>query len=55
VRLRGASVQRVAGTTISVPVAALAGVEHYKRTAGRPKGLRYFDSCPSDQPTALTD
>lgn len=43
--LRGrASLQTVAGTTISVPVAALADVEHSKRTAGRPKDLHYFDS-----------
>lgn len=45
---RGASLQTIAGTTISVPVASLADVEHSKRTAGRPKDLRYFDTYPGD-------
>ncbi len=48
--LRGrASLQTIAGTTISAPVAALADVEHSKRTAGRSKDLSYFDSYPSEQ------
>ncbi len=37
-----ATIQTVAGTTIALPVASLADVEHSKRTAGRPKDRAYF-------------
>jgi len=35
-------VQPIAGTTIALPVASLADVEHSKRTADRPKDRAYF-------------
>jgi hypothetical protein len=36
-----ATLQTVAGTTIALPIASLAGIEHSKRTATRPEDLRY--------------
>lgn len=45
---------RVAGTTITVPVAALADVEHSKRIADRPKDRDYLErvgrTAPGDSP-----
>ncbi len=43
-----ATLQTVAGTTIVLPVATLADIEHSKRTAARPKDLRYFDQFDED-------
>ncbi|MGI8412385.1 MAG: hypothetical protein ACR2LV_05535 [Solirubrobacteraceae bacterium] len=37
-----ATIQAVAGTTIALPIASLADVEHSKRTADRPKDRAYF-------------
>lgn len=47
---------RVADTTIEVQVAALADIEHSKRTAGRPKDLDYLRSVGRlHAPTAAAD
>ena len=51
-----ATVQAVARTSIALPVASLADVEHSKRTVGREKDLDYFErfgtSAPPAGPTA---
>jgi len=51
-----ATVQAVARTSIALPVASLADVEHSKRTVGREKDLDYFErfgtAAPPAGPTA---
>jgi len=40
--------RRVAGTTLTVPVAALEDIHRSKRAANRPKDQAYFRSLPDE-------